>query len=92
MWEETWKGTKDPKKNGPQSVAMDVTFVGSDHVFGIPEHADDFALETTKGVGVEAEPYRLYNLDVFEYDLDSRMALYGCTHPAVLSVCCVLCL
>ena len=23
------------------------------------------------------EPYRLYNLDVFEYELDSRMALYG---------------
>jgi len=24
-----------------------------------------------------SEPYRLYNLDVFEYELDSRMALYG---------------
>lgn len=23
------------------------------------------------------EPYRLYNLDVFEYDLDSPMSLYG---------------
>lgn len=23
------------------------------------------------------EPYRLYNLDVFEYELDNPMALYG---------------
>ena len=24
-----------------------------------------------------SEPYRLYNLDVFEYELDETMALYG---------------
>ena len=24
-----------------------------------------------------SDPYRLYNLDVFEYELDRRMALYG---------------
>jgi len=23
------------------------------------------------------DPYRLYNLDVFEYEVDSKMALYG---------------
>jgi alpha 1,3-glucosidase len=23
------------------------------------------------------DPYRLYNLDVFEYELDNKMALYG---------------
>ena len=23
------------------------------------------------------DPYRLYNLDVFEYDLNNKMALYG---------------
>lgn len=42
-------------------------------LFGIPEHADSFALKSTVG----SEPYRLYNLDVFEYELDSTMALYG---------------
>ena len=42
-------------------------------LFGIPEHADSFALKSTVG----GEPYRLYNLDVFEYELDSTMALYG---------------
>lgn len=33
------------------------------------------ALRTTGPGGLE--PYRLYNLDVFEYELDSTMALYG---------------
>ena len=25
----------------------------------------------------DTDPYRLYNLDVFEYELDNPMALYG---------------
>jgi mannosyl-oligosaccharide alpha-1,3-glucosidase len=29
------------------------------------------------GDGAYNDPYRLYNLDVFQYDLDSPMALYG---------------
>jgi alpha 1,3-glucosidase len=29
------------------------------------------------GGEAKSEPYRLYNLDVFEYELDSPMALYG---------------
>lgn len=43
------------------------------HEKGIPEHADSFALKSTLG----GEPYRLYNLDVFEFELDNGMALYG---------------
>ena len=31
------------------------------------------------------DPYRLYNLDVFEYEVDSRMALYGAV-PLVQSI------
>lgn len=73
MWEETFKTHHDSKPNGPSAVAMDFTFPGFEYVYGIPEHADTLALKTTKS----AEPYRLYNLDVFEYELDSRMALYG---------------
>ncbi|XP_071832175.1 neutral alpha-glucosidase AB-like isoform X2 [Apostichopus japonicus] len=73
MWEETFKTHHDSKPNGPSAVAMDFTFPGYEHLYGIPEHADTLALKTTKS----DEPYRLYNLDVFEYDLDSRMALYG---------------
>ena len=32
----------------------------------------------------DGDPYRMYNLDVFEYELDSRMALYGAI-PAVVA-------
>ncbi|XP_064483877.1 neutral alpha-glucosidase AB-like isoform X9 [Ornithodoros turicata] len=73
-WEETFKGHVDSKKNGPMSVGMDFTFEGFDHVYGIPEHADAFALRSTVG---STDPYRLYNLDVFEYDVNNPMALYG---------------
>lgn len=48
--------------------------VGIEHVYGIPEHADSFSLKNTKGA---TDPYRLYNLDVFEYELQNPMALYG---------------
>jgi alpha 1,3-glucosidase len=49
------------------------------YVYGIPEHASSFALKNTRGKSNNGynEPYRLYNLDVFEYELDSPMALYG---------------
>ncbi len=72
-WEENWKSHHDSKPNGPEAVALDFTFNQAEILFGIPEHADNFALRNTVG----SEPYRLYNLDVFEYELDSRMALYG---------------
>lgn len=43
--------------------------------YGIPEHADQLPLRTTETGGLD--PYRLYNLDVAYYELDSPMALYG---------------
>ncbi|XP_063543327.1 neutral alpha-glucosidase AB isoform X2 [Cydia strobilella] len=70
---ENFKSHHDSKPRGNEAVSLDVTFPEADHVYGIPEHTDNFALRTTSG----GEPYRLYNLDVFEYELDSRMALYG---------------
>lgn len=78
MWEEGFGGHTDTKPRGPEAVAMDITF-NSEQVYGIPEHATDFALKNTDGNGEGAyqEPYRLYNLDVFEYELDVPMALYG---------------
>ena len=52
-------------------------------MFGLAEHASQFALKaTTGGAGAYEEPYRFYNLDVFEYELDEPMALYG-TIPLV---------
>ncbi|CAG5114994.1 unnamed protein product, partial [Candidula unifasciata] len=73
MWEETFKGFTDSKPHGPTSVGVDIAFPGFRYVYGIPEHADSFALKTTK----TTDPYRMYNLDVFEYDLYNPMALYG---------------
>ncbi|XP_072023564.1 neutral alpha-glucosidase AB-like isoform X2 [Amphiura filiformis] len=73
MWEETFKSHHDSKPNGPTSIGMDFSFPGYQYVYGIPEHADTMALKTT----VNTDPYRLYNLDVFEYELDNPMALYG---------------
>jgi alpha 1,3-glucosidase len=68
---------------GPESLALDITFPGYSHVFGIPEHASPLSLKTTRGSPDNAtkdaytDPYRLWNLDVFEYEADSEMALYG---------------
>ena len=85
MWEEKFSSHTDTKPRGPESIGMDVTF-GSSHIYGIPEHATSFALKNTNGEGEGAytDPYRLYNLDVFEYDLDVPMALYGAV-PFMLS-------
>lgn len=48
LWEETFKSHVDSKPYGPTSVGVDISFPGSRHVFGIPEHADSFALKQTK--------------------------------------------
>eukprot|EP00047_Mylnosiga_fluctuans_P004388 m.234252 g.234252 ORF g.234252 m.234252 type:complete len:895 (-) comp12637_c0_seq1:37-2721(-) len=72
-WSEEYKSHADTRPNGPSSVGIDITFFDSEHVYGIPEHASTYALKSTKNT----DPYRLYNLDVFEYELDNPMALYG---------------
>lgn len=73
-WEETFKTHTDSKPHGPMSVGMDFSFVDFDHLYGLPEHADSFSLRNTKG---STDPYRLFNLDVFEYEINNPMALYG---------------
>ncbi|XP_046694477.1 neutral alpha-glucosidase AB isoform X3 [Silurus meridionalis] len=73
MWEETFKTHTDSKPNGPTSISLDFSFPGVEHVYGIPEHADTLKLKPTDG----SDPYRLYNLDVFQYELHNPMALYG---------------
>ncbi|XP_028027500.1 neutral alpha-glucosidase AB [Bombyx mandarina] len=72
-WSETFQSHHDSKPRGNEAVSLDVVFPDADHVYGIPEHTDGLALKTT----TSGDPYRLYNLDVFEYILDSRMAIYG---------------
>ena len=78
LWEENFGSHKDSKPYGPMSVGMEISFPQSKHLYGIPEHASSTRLKTTTGEGSHYdEPYRLYNLDVFEYELDEVMALYG---------------
>jgi alpha 1,3-glucosidase len=77
-WDEAFGGNTDTKPRGPESVGLDISFPGFEHVYGIPEHASSMALKQTRGGdGNYNEPYRLYNADVFEYELDSPMTLYG---------------
>ena len=93
---ELWKEPKisgqikDTRTNGPNSIGVDISFSKSKAIYGIPEHATNLALKTTRGfdenskkVFSNSDPYRLFNLDVFEYELDSTMALYG-TIPIML--------
>jgi len=78
LWEEKFKDHTDTKPHGPMSVGSDITFPGSKFLYGLPEHASSTVLKRTVGKNAEYKhPYRLYNLDVFEYDLDVPMALYG---------------
>ncbi|KAJ4946512.1 hypothetical protein JOQ06_024178 [Pogonophryne albipinna] len=80
MWEETFKSHTDSKPNGPSAVSLDFSLPGVEHVYGIPEHADTLRLKTTEN----GDPYRLYNLDVFQYELYNPMALYGAV-PVMLA-------
>ncbi|KAG0240435.1 hypothetical protein BGW41_006956 [Actinomortierella wolfii] len=78
MWEESFKEHTDSKPHGPESIGLDISFAGINHVYGIPEHATSLSLKATRGPGAPySDPYRLYNLDVFEYEIDNPMALYG---------------
>jgi len=74
-WEESFGGKKDSKPNGPGAVGIDISFEGASTVYGVPEHASSLALKDTHTQ--YHEPYRLFNADVFEYELDETMALYG---------------
>ncbi|ODM92921.1 Neutral alpha-glucosidase AB [Orchesella cincta] len=73
MWEESFGGNTDSKPRGPESIAADIDFPLTQSLYGLPEHADTFMLKDT----TNSDPVRLYNLDVFEYELDNVMALYG---------------
>jgi len=78
MWQEKFGDHEDSKPYGPTSIGADITFPSSNHLFGLPEHASSMQLRDTTGDDAHyKEPYRLYNLDVFEYELDENMALYG---------------
>jgi mannosyl-oligosaccharide alpha-1,3-glucosidase len=54
-WEESFGGHQDnkPKGNlhlttGPSSIGLDLSFPGSENVYGLPEHATSFSLKSTR--------------------------------------------
>ena len=83
-WEERFHSHVDHRPHGPMSVGIDVSFPYSSNIYGIPEHTAPLNLPPSinnpkhhTAIKSYTEPYRLYNLDVFEYELDNTMALYG---------------
>ncbi|CAI4060286.1 hypothetical protein SUVZ_04G4360 [Saccharomyces uvarum] len=58
---------------GPESIALDFSFFQSTDVFGIPEHPTSLRLMDTS----QDEPYRLFNVDVFEYNIGTTQPMYG---------------
>nr|XP_057933507.1 neutral alpha-glucosidase C [Doryrhamphus excisus] len=73
LWRETFRTFVDIKANGPTSIGADLRLHGFEHVYGVPEHADSLRLADTR----DNEPYRLYNLDVFAYEINSHLGVYG---------------
>ena len=63
-------GYIDINAYGPRAIGLDFEF-NQDVLTGIPEHAIDFLLRDTFLTNYEEDPYRLYNVDVFPYKLNS---------------------
>jgi alpha 1,3-glucosidase len=49
-WDESFGGNTDSKPRGPEAIALDISFPGFEHVYGIPEHASSMSLKTTRFV------------------------------------------
>lgn len=79
VWDEHFGGHHDTKPRGPAAVGVDVTFNAAPVLAGLPEHSQRLHLENL------GEPHRLFNLDVFEYELDSPMALYAAV-PMIMAL------
>ncbi|XP_034968102.2 neutral alpha-glucosidase C isoform X2 [Zootoca vivipara] len=73
LWEEKFGKFVDIKTNGPSSIGLDFSLHGFEHVYGIPQHAETLLLKNTS----DGDVYRLYNLDVFGYEVHSKMGIYG---------------
>ncbi|CAN3353908.1 glucosidase 2 subunit alpha [Diutina catenulata] len=74
MFSDSFKDSSDDSMPlGPESIGLDFYFEDAHHLYGLPEHADSFRLRDTSG----SEPYRLFNVDIFEYEAYSTMPMYG---------------
>ncbi|XP_029426122.1 neutral alpha-glucosidase C isoform X5 [Nannospalax galili] len=73
LWEEKFGKFVDVKANGPSSVGLDFSLYGFEHLYGIPQHAESHQLKNTR----DGDAYRLYNLDVYGYQIHDKMGIYG---------------
>lgn len=73
-WNDKYSEFEDVVPKGPSSVGLDFSFIGNQTLSGLAEHTDSVLLSDTHN----SEPYRLYNLDVFCYDINSKSSIYGC--------------
>ena len=67
---EMFDGYVDTHIYGPRAITLDFEFA-QDRLFGIPEHSSDFNLFDTLYTENYHNPYRLYNIDIFPYQLNS---------------------
>ena len=47
-WEESFGGNTDSKPRGPESIGLDISFPGYEHVYGIPSHTGPLSLKETR--------------------------------------------
>lgn len=78
-WGESFQSHHDPQNRGPESIGADISFPFATVLHGIPERTVSISLPRTKLANdtVLSEPYRLFNLDVFEFELEKPLGLYG---------------
>lgn len=99
-WEETFNGHTDSKPAGPEAISIDISFPGSQHVYGIPERATNLALQPTAGgalcqmvVGVTAPWTHTLSPTTFATRSSTGVVTYVLTHLLELTpTFCVRCL
>ena len=74
----TWRDWTDTMPYGHQAFSVDFTFPGAHKLYGLPTHTTAMALPpTTTADRSLRDPYRLYNSDVFGYDVNDTFPLYA---------------
>jgi alpha 1,3-glucosidase len=94
-WAERFTDFMDEKPFGPSSVGMDIEFINSSSVFGIPMHTTGFNLPLNDKRKPRPwyiphdtftdDEYRMFNCDVYAHEVNVKSQLYG-TVPLLTSV------
>ena len=85
-WEETFGGNTDSKPKGPESIGLDISFPGYEHIFGIPEHSGPLSLKETRYGGNSGLTSGCYtDLYFIVAVLVTMISLTACTTAMCLS-------